>query len=35
MKISKATLSVTKLFASQDILYKNSPNTEVQKQNET
>ena len=34
MQVSKATSSVTRLFASLDIHYNNILNTEVQKQNE-
>ena len=35
MQVSKATSSIRRLFASLDIHYNNSQNTEVQKQNET
>ena len=34
MQVSKATLSITKLFPSLDIHYNNSLKTEVRKQNE-
>ena len=35
MQVSKATSCIMRLFASLDIHYNNSPNTKVQKQNET
>ena len=35
MQVSKATSSITRLFALLDIHYNNRLNTEVQKQNET
>ena len=34
MEIPKATSSIIRPFASLDIHYNNSPNTEVQKRNE-
>ena len=35
MQVSKATLSIGRLFASLDICYNNSLNTEMQRQNRT
>ena len=35
MQVSKATLNITRLFASLDINYNNSLTTEVHEENET